>query len=322
MRPRTGIEGITSLCRLQLLKSAAVSVCMIAAASGPSLAQVVATEDAGAPIESVEVVFTNPSPDAALNERVADLIRRQLRLFPTDRFSRSTAEIGLARARRLGPVADTKLTTRPGAGGALIVIVETTLRPERAAVAERGFFLTGDRGDLPVLYDRNGTYVTGKLEFTSMLYSNSDAWYGLPGAFLAGNPLVTGTPAGDGISAWAESFVQAGIYGITPVANSTYFYGGVSGIVSGSYGREIFTDDTRLHFGIEDAYLGLVGGEATGEGNRLVWNITAGRKRYSIGDGFLIANSASNAGIRFCRAEMANNGYRASTISNCSRMAT
>lgn len=39
-------------------------------------------------------------------------------------------------------------------------------------------------------------------------------------------------------------------------------------------------------------------GDTSAEGRRLVWNITAGRKRYAIGEGFLIANTASNGSDR------------------------
>ena len=74
-------------------------------------------EDTGATIERIDVVLTNPSPDPALNARVSDLIRRNLRRFPSDRFSRVAAEIGLARARRDGPIAEARLSVAPGSRG-------------------------------------------------------------------------------------------------------------------------------------------------------------------------------------------------------------
>jgi hypothetical protein len=82
------------------------------------------------------------------------------------------------------------------------------------------------------------------------------------------------------------------------VADTTFAYAGLSGILSGSAGRELFTDDTRHHTGVEDAYVGLVGGHTSAEGQRLLWNFSAGRKRFAIGEGFLIANTASNASTR------------------------
>ncbi len=259
-----------------------------------SHAQVVAVEDSATRIEAVEVTILNPSADAAVNARIIDLIRRELRAFPDGTFSRAAAEVALARVRRTSPVTETSVTVTPGASGGVIVTVEATLSDARSTAAANGYMLSGDRSDLPVLYDRNGTYVVGKLELLSMAYANNNAWYGRPDLFLNGNPLISGDPAGAGTDAWVEGFIHAGIYGITPLAGSAQLYGGLSAILSGSSGTELFTDATRLHFGIEDAYVGIVGGDTSAEGNRLVWNLTAGRKRFAIGEGFLIANSASN----------------------------
>ncbi len=261
-------------------------------------AQVVAVEDAGATIERVDVVILNPSADAAVNARVTDLVRRSVGLFPSDRFSRSTAEVGLSRARRGAPIESTSLAVSPGTGGSLVVTVEVTLRAGAETGAARGALASGKATDLPLLYDRDGVYVTTKLEFLTMFYANRDAWYGRPDLFLNGNPLVSGEAAGRGTTGWAEGFVHAGIYAIAPLSDNVFVYGGLSGILSGSVGQELFTDDTRHHFGVEDAYVGLVGGNTSAEGNRLVWNISAGRKRYAIGEGFLIANTASNGSTR------------------------
>lgn len=266
--------------------------------AGKALAQVSPVEEAGARIERIDVVLTNPSPDFALNARATDLIRRSLRLFPSDRFSRSAAEVGLAQAKRVGPIEDARLSVTPGSAGALIVTVEASLRPDRAESSGRGALITGRTSDLPLLFDRDGTLLATKLELLPMFYSNANAWYGRPDLFLNGNPLVSGKAAGSGTTFWAEGFVHAGVYGMTPLSGTTFAYAGLSAILSGSVGRELFTDDTRHHLGTEDAYVGLVGGQTSEQGHRLLWNVSAGRKRYAIGDGFLIANTASNGSTR------------------------
>jgi hypothetical protein len=275
-----------------------IGAVLLVVPAGKAMAQVSSVEEIGARIERIDVVLTNPSPDAAVNARVTDLIRRSLKLFPSDRFSRSTAEIGLAQARRVGPIEDAKLSVTPGSAGALIVTVEAKLRAERAEASGRGAFITGRASDLPLLFDRDGTLLATKLEVLPMFYSNANAWYGRPDLFLNGNPLVSGKAAGSGTTAWAEGFVHAGVYGMTPLAGTTYAYAGLSAILSGSAGRELFTDDTRHHLGTEDAYVGLVGGQTSEEGRRFLWNVSAGRKRFAIGDGFLIANTASNGSTR------------------------
>lgn len=285
---------------MRLVTSISVLVGAGIAAVWPAavLAQVTPVDEAGARIERIEVVLTNPSPDPAVNARAEDLVRRNLKLFPSDRFSRSTAEIGLAQARRAGPIEDARLSVAPGSAGALIVTVEARLRTDRAEALERGALITGRASDLPLLLDRDGTLLSMKLEVLPMFYSNSNAWYGRPDLFLNGNPLVVRKAAGSGTTAWAEGFLHAGIYGITPLSGTTFVYAGLSAILSGSAGRELFTDDTRHHVGTEDAYLGFVGGQTSAEGHRLIWNLSAGRKRFAIGDGFLIANTASNGSTR------------------------
>lgn len=104
--------------------------------------------------------------------------------------------------------------------------------------------------------------------------------------------------AGNGASGWAEGFIHSGLYGLTPVGDTTYAYGGLSAILSGSAGTELFTDEGRYHLGVEDAYVGLVGGETWDTGDRFVWNVSAGRKRYSISDSMIIGNTASNGDER------------------------
>lgn len=262
------------------------------------LAQVAPVEEASSPIERVDIEIINPSADPSVNTRVIDLIRRNLRLFPSDRFSRSAAEIGLAQSRRSGPIDETSLSIAPGSGGALILKVDVKLRADRVEATERGALITEKAADLPVLYDREGKLLTIKLEALPMLYSNSNAWYGQPDQFLAGNPLVSGKAAGRETTAWVEGFLHAGVYGMTPVSGMTFAYGGMSAILSASAGRELFTDATRTHVGTEDAYVGLVGGQTSEQGQRLLWNVTFGRKRFAIGDGFLIANTASNGSTR------------------------
>nr|WP_290442955.1 alginate export family protein [Rhodovulum tesquicola] len=111
---------------------------------------------------------------------------------------------------------------------------------------------------------------------------------------LAGNPLVEGTPAGEGYDDWVEAYLHYGIYGITPLAEDLYFYGGLSAITSGSSGQELFTDKTRSFTGIEDAYVGLIGGETDARGNRFSYNLSVGRQRFTLANGFLIANTAAN----------------------------
>ncbi|MGL4728226.1 MAG: hypothetical protein ACRCWO_05690, partial [Bosea sp. (in: a-proteobacteria)] len=173
-----------------------------------------------------------------------------------------------------------------------------TLGPSVIGAEARGALASGKVSELPVLYDNDGTYLRMRLEGIGMYYGNNNAWYANPRPLLSGNPLVRGRTAGAGYSNWAEGFVHTGLYGITPLSENVSVYGGISGIYSASAGQELFTSRTRGHYHVEDAFVGIVGGTTTAEGNRFVFNASVGRQKFSVSDGFLIANTASNGGNR------------------------
>jgi hypothetical protein len=246
----------------------------------------------------VTVTIANPSDDAALNERIADSVRKSLALFPGSAFSRERANAAVGQARRNPAIADVSYDLAPGAVGDLDVSITVVLTDAANKQKDRGFFLTGDRGDLPVLYDRNGTILRYKLDLLTLYYANDNAWYGRPDLMLSGNPLVSGTPAGAGWDQWGEAYLHYGLYGITPLSDNLFVYGGLSAITSGSAGQELFTDETRTYTGVEDAYVGFVTGRTDETGNRLTFNLSAGRQRFTLANAFLIANTGSNGSER------------------------
>jgi hypothetical protein len=250
--------------------------------------------DNGLRIESVTITLANPSEDPGVNSKVEDTLRRRLAVYPNEIYSPAAVDFALAIARRNLPLDSAVQSVTPGATGGVALEILVTLGDEAQLGRPRGLLATGRPADFPVLYDYNGTFVTAKLETLGIYYGNGNAWYGQPDAMLAGNPLVQGTPAGAGYADWVEGFVHGGIYGITPVTDSFYVYGGLSAIASGSTGEELFTDETRGYVGLEDAYAGFVTGETDEAGNRLVLNASAGRKRFTLGDGFLIINTSAN----------------------------
>jgi len=250
------------------------------------------------PVSSVGIRLTNPSPDAAVNDRVTDTVRRALGLFPGQTYSRERIGFATGAARRNRDVGGIEHTATPARDGGVDVVVEVTLAEGAAAGAGRGFLLTGERRDLPILYDRGGTVLRFRLDSLALFYANDNAWYGRPDLMLAGNPLVVGRPAGRGFEPWVEGYLHYGLYGITPLGRSIYLYGGLSAITSGSVGQELFTDRTRSHTAIEDAYVGIVGGTTTARGDRLAFSLSAGRQRFTLANAFLIANTAANGNVR------------------------
>jgi hypothetical protein len=268
--------------------------------TGPVLAQGVSDAQpfAGRPIDRVTVSITNPSADAAFNDRIEDSVRRALGVFPGATYSEDRLTFALGAARRNASIGDLSYDTQPTASGGVDVAVSVTLRDGAQPDQGRGFLITGNSSDFPLAFDRGGSYLKFKFDAFALYYGNNNAWYGRPDLMLAGNPLALGTPAGRGYDDWVEGYLHYGVYGITPISPTLSFYGGISAITSGSVGQELFTDETRSYTFFEDAYVGIVGGNVDDAGNRLTFNLTAGRQRFTLANGFLIANTAANGDER------------------------
>jgi hypothetical protein len=277
---------------LPLISLSVLSVLAFSAPT-PVMAQGVASSEEGRRVEAIRIRITNPGPSAAENQRIEDQARRMLSLFPGERFSREAFDFLMSRVRRTAELSGADYSVDFGPSGGVIVEVLLTLKDGAAGTDTKGA-LAGGGADFPVLYEAGGTLVKMKLELFGLHYSNTNAWYGRPDLMLAGNPLVVGTPAGKGYEDWIEAYVHAGVYGITPVSDKTYIYGSLSAMLTASTGQELFTDETRSYFGIEEAYAGIVTGNTTGDGNRWAFNANYGRQRFTLADGFLIANTASN----------------------------
>ncbi len=245
-------------------------------------------------INTVSIQIVNPSPDAGLNTRIEDAVRRALALFPGARYSRERVALALGKSRRNADIADVTHEPLLSGSGGVDLNVLVTLGNAAENAKGRGFALTGDSGDFPVIYDRNGTYLRFKLDAFALYYGNNNAWYGRPDLMLAGNPLAEANPSGRGYNGWGEAYLHYGIYGITPINENLSFYGGLSAITSHSTGSELFTDRTRSHTAFEDAYIGIVGGNVDAAGNRLSFDLSAGRRRFTLANGFLIAATAAN----------------------------
>jgi hypothetical protein len=266
----------------------------------PSIAtaQGIASTEEGLRVEAVRITISNPGPSAADNQRIEDQARRTLSLFPGERFSREAFDFMMSRARRSASLSGADYRVDFGPSGGVVVDVTLTLKDSSAGPDAKGLLASGDKNDFPVLYDADGSFVKMKLEFFGLHYSNTNAWYGRPDLMLAGNPLVVGEASGNGYEDWIEAYVHAGIYGIRPVTEKTYVYGSLSAMLTASAGQELFSDETRSHFGVEEAYIGVVTGNTSEDGNRWAFNANYGRQRFTLADGFLIANTAFNGNER------------------------
>lgn len=213
----------------------------------------------------------------------------------------------------LGAAIRTRLEALPGiravefagrvVGGGVGRQLVVTVRPAAPEAQEpaSGIMVSGDLGELPVLYRRGGHYLQVILNGGFGFYSDGNPWFDTPETFTRGNPLVQDPAVGAGTgdrATWAEGFIQAGVGGVTPIpGEDLYGFGAVSAIAPGSYGRDIFRDDPRATFDLELLYAGLL---YAPEDERRRFQVSVGRQNFTLNSGFLISQFGSqwNAGPR------------------------
>ena len=194
---------------------------------------------------------------------------------------------------RLPEVASADFEIQPEESGGL----ELTLLIEIRDKAEKkyssyGVLSSGRLKDFPVLIQTSNSILEVAVKTGQMIYSNNNSWYGRPDQMLNGNPLIEGSPPGNGFSAWYEGFLSAGLYTMFPIAKPVYVFGGASLITSWKLGRDLFTQTNNTYTALEDAFGGVFAGYRTTSGNSIRYLLQAGRYQTSIGDGLLIRNTS------------------------------
>lgn len=254
----------------------------------------------GERVHAVLFNYTNLPADSIAARNLKSEIRSTFKVYPHTVNRTLLLDSYIERVKQLPEVADASYEIQPAAIGGIDILVDVTLSSTPKAKGQKsGAFVRGHGKDFPVLYLGRQSLLTLKISAAEMLYMNDNAWYAQPDKMLQGNPLVD-NPAGKGATGWVEGWTSAGIYGITAlsVKYNIYVYGGVSYIISGSAGRELFTDRSRVYGAVEDAFVGVSGGFGNWNGSSLQYNLSYGRQQFSIGQGFIIRNTASNGDNR------------------------
>lgn len=252
----------------------------------------------GENIQAVYFEFENPSEDQLVQKNIKVKIVRLFPVYPQSTVRTILLDAYTAKVRQLPEVESAFYEVRPSLSGDINVTLKIKLSAALKDKPTKSGVLAGGK-DFPILYMDNKSLLTGRFALAEMLYSNNNAWYGKEDAMLQGNPLVDG-PAGKGYTGWAEGWASAGIYGITTLSTKSniFLYGGASVIMSGSAGRELFTDVSRIHTAFDDAYVGFFGTKLFQNGDLLSYNFSVGRQQFTIGNGFLIRTTASNGSNR------------------------
>lgn len=274
--------------------------CALLAAAGLVAGELAAQGQGWAPdtqrVEAVRIVEIEPASDPVAADALREQVSRAFRVFPASRFDAFAVDVALERVRRLPGIAEAELHVLPGVAGG--VEIEVRIVPGAAgAIGPRGMLAGESASALPLLFHDNDTYVTLALRGAANLNVNHQAWYRRGDVLLEGNPLVDGAPGNDWFNE-RSAYLEPGIYGITPLARPLYAYAGLSYLWSGSVGQDLFANNTRSYGATEDAYVGLVAGDTSEQGDRWVFNLSTGRKKFTVADGFIVGATSGSGGER------------------------
>lgn len=253
----------------------------------------------GQRILSVSFEFKPLAADAQIAAEVRRKVEAAFPIRPYSHFSRLQTEYYLSQLRSLPFVQDASLVIVVTGEGGLELTVAVDLIATESVGSMHTKNLFRDIRAFPVVYARGNTFLTLRTALSEMVYSNNNAWFSRPKPFNEGNPLAD-DPAGGGWTAWLEGYGMAGIYGIARMVRKgdLHLYGGVSCIAAFSAGHELFTDRSRIRLGVEDAFVGIVGGGRDASGRSYSYNAAYGRKSFVLGNGWLIVNTAMNGHVR------------------------
>lgn len=104
--------------------------------------------------------------------------------------------------------------------------------------------------------------------------------------------------SGDLSDNWFEGSLKGGISGAYTLADSSQFYGKLTGVGERTYGAgaQLVGDDASS-FGVEDFYIGWRSGTSLGNSENLL-DFSVGRNRYRLGHGMLVWDGSSEGGTR------------------------
>lgn len=247
----------------------------------------------GMQIQSIDFNFSNLPADTALANAYRKVIETEFGITSQSLFNSFLTSFYISKLNLLSFVEKASLGASLSEQNLIMIQVNVALSAEQEKKAQENGLANTQL--LPVLYNSDRTFLTLKVAASEMVYSNNNAWFAQPTAMTTGNPLAE-KPSGTGYTAWLEGFASAGIYGIVkliPKAN-LHLYAGVNYLASFSAGNELFTDKGRVYGDIEEAFAGIIGGGTTAKGQPYKYNVTYGRKQFTLGDGWLIVNTSMN----------------------------
>ncbi|MGL5908086.1 MAG: alginate export family protein [Shewanella sp.] len=266
----------------------------------------------GRRIVAVKVIFDGEQQD---NETYRSAVLKAFGAYPGAIFEPTSSNIMLNKVKRLRFVNDAEYLPQLSRDGqvTLLLNVELTAKAKPLQQEAMGVLAGGGLNDFPTLFANDQQVLLAKLENKSLLYANDRAFFGRPEVLTAGNPLATAPSGRDaGPDPWFESSIETGVYGLSSFSKYINGFAGISAIGSGSWGPELFTDQTRAHLAVEDAYLGLMANNTTSNSGVRQMNLLVGRKAFQVDNGMILRLGSANGGER--AALQANPRYAAEQL--------
>ena len=180
----------------------------------------------------------------------------------------------------------------------LLIIAELKQKGAEKTDISKGIFVKG-RGikDFPILIENNKSRLSIILTGGLGTFTDFDAFFKMGNEFTKGSPIAS-NPAQPGYASWLETSYELGLGGLIQLGSlPVYPYFGISGMVTGSTGQDLYTNYTRGYTDFEKGYLGVIFRDPR---NGFVANLSAGRQSYQLNDGLLFSkySGSANAGPR------------------------
>ncbi len=252
-------------------------------------------------ISNVTVQINNDSILSAEYKTRSDEIKKAFAVGAGSTFEINVFDLAISNVRKLDFIskADYKLYSS-GFSDNITVIINADLitKGQKKKNESKGIFVKG-KGleDFPVLIENNYSKLSLILTGGAGVFNDIDAFFGHGEIFTKGSPIAK-TPAGPGNSTWGEGYLELGIGGLIQLGSQpVYPYFGVSGLMTGATGQDLYTSQTRGFTDFEKAYLGIIY-ENSKKG--FVANLSAGRQNFLLNDGLLFSrySGSANAGKR------------------------
>lgn len=256
-------------------------------------------------IEEVEILILEDATQLDVSKQDMQDFYNAFFIKPGTTFNPLITDLAINRIKEEPNVANAYYELYESANGSgtigrslsLQIFVQLTDATEKEKKAKGIFSEEGK--NFPLLYESGQSQFKFLVNAGVGLYNDENALFAQGEAFTQGNPIAD-DPAGEDTRFWLETFVEAGVSGISKLGNSNiYWYGEASVLASARNTTDIYSSGSAGHIAFERLYTGFLM-TGLGKNNNITINANYGRNFFQLNDGFLFSrySGSSNAGPR------------------------